>query len=171
MSQVIRISSELYSRLKQHATGFDTPANVIEKLLNHVEGIAHKSSTAQPNVTPSTSRDKTKYCFNNQYYGKGRLVLAVVEKYVSNNSDTTFDELLKIFPKHIQGSTGVFNEYEYVINKYAGKNHKRHFLKPDEIIQLSNCVIAVCTEWGMVNIDDFIQRAESLGYTISPSND
>ncbi|BBP44760.1 hypothetical protein THMIRHAS_01330 [Thiosulfatimonas sediminis] len=37
MSQVIRISDNLYDRLKCHAEGFDTPANVIEKILNSYE--------------------------------------------------------------------------------------------------------------------------------------
>lgn len=39
MSHVIRIPSNIYSRLEQHAKGFDTPANIIEKLLNYYEGV------------------------------------------------------------------------------------------------------------------------------------
>jgi hypothetical protein len=39
MSQVIRISNDLYKRLEEHATGFDTPSNVIERVLNFYEGI------------------------------------------------------------------------------------------------------------------------------------
>lgn len=37
MSQVIRISDEIYSRLESHAVGFDTPQNIIEKLLDFYE--------------------------------------------------------------------------------------------------------------------------------------
>lgn len=37
MSQVIRISDDLYERLKSHAEGFDTPANVIERILHTYE--------------------------------------------------------------------------------------------------------------------------------------
>lgn len=37
MSQVIRIPESLYSRLEKHADGFDTPANVIERILNYYE--------------------------------------------------------------------------------------------------------------------------------------
>ena len=36
---VIRISDTLYARLGKIALGFDTPANVIEKLLNEHEGV------------------------------------------------------------------------------------------------------------------------------------
>jgi hypothetical protein len=38
MSQVIRISDNLYKRLEAHASGFDTPSNVIEIILNAYEG-------------------------------------------------------------------------------------------------------------------------------------
>ncbi len=46
MSQVIRISDEIYSRLESHAVGFDTPQNIIEKLLDFYEvndGLSNKS--------------------------------------------------------------------------------------------------------------------------------
>ncbi|MDQ6970756.1 MAG: hypothetical protein Q9M16_09625 [Mariprofundus sp.] len=39
MSQVIRISDDLYKRLAAHVSGFDTPSNVIERILNEFEGI------------------------------------------------------------------------------------------------------------------------------------
>jgi predicted CopG family antitoxin len=38
MGQVIRISDELYKKLEAEARGFDTPANVIEKLLAFYKG-------------------------------------------------------------------------------------------------------------------------------------
>ncbi len=38
MSQVIRISDELYNRLGAHASGFDTPSNVIERVLDAFDG-------------------------------------------------------------------------------------------------------------------------------------
>ena len=37
MSQVIRIPINLYKRLSVHAKGFETPANVIENILNYYE--------------------------------------------------------------------------------------------------------------------------------------
>ncbi len=39
MSQVIRISDDLYKRLESHAAGFDTPSNVIETILNAYENV------------------------------------------------------------------------------------------------------------------------------------
>lgn len=170
MSQVIRVPADIYSRLEQHATGFDTPANVIEKLLNHYEGVAQSPAKTRSANNPVNSRDTTKYYFNDHQYGKGRLVLAVVTKYVSDHPDISIDELRAVFPKGLQGSIGVFNELEFVKNKYADKGHKRHFVKPNEIIQLSDCNVVVCTEWGAGNIDAFVEQTEALGYAVTPTN-
>ncbi|MGK7897178.1 MAG: hypothetical protein AB4372_27070 [Xenococcus sp. (in: cyanobacteria)] len=48
MSQVIRIPDELYKRLEAKARGFDTPANVIERLLNLSEGEAVPMPVTSP---------------------------------------------------------------------------------------------------------------------------
>ena len=169
MSHVIRIPSEIYSRLEQHAKGFDTPANVIEKLLNYYEGVSEKKST-QHIEKKANYRDTTKYKFNDSLYGKGRLVLAVIKQYVSDNPDLTYDDLQSAFPKKLQGSIGVFNKLSYVISRYGDKNHKRHFIKDDEVIGLSDCHIAVSTEWGAGNINNFIEQAKAHGYSIQPAN-
>jgi hypothetical protein len=44
MSQVVRIPANIYSRLERHARGFDTPVNVIERLLNHYEESCYASA-------------------------------------------------------------------------------------------------------------------------------
>lgn len=170
MSQVIRVPTDIYSRLEQHAKGFDTPANVIEKLLNHYEGVEQSPAIMQPDNNSINSRDTTKYYFNNHKYGKGRLVLAVVTNYVSDHPDINIDELRAVFPKNLQGSIGVFNELEFVKNKYADKGHKRHFVKPNETVQIGDCSVAVCTEWGAGNIEMFVEQTEALGYTVTPTN-
>lgn len=112
-------------------------------------------------------KDYSKYYFNDVEYGKGRLVLAVVTDFVSSNPGMTINKLKNIFPKYIQGSIGVLNELQYVQNKYEGKNHQRHFLKPYELIRLKDCTVAVSTEWSMGNIDNFIRHAKMIGYMIS----
>lgn len=55
MSQVIRIPTSVYSRLEQYAEGFDTPANVIEKLLNHFEGLPDKNESQEPESNIQTN--------------------------------------------------------------------------------------------------------------------
>ena len=166
MSQVIRVPLKIYERLEQHANGFDTPANVIERLLNFYDGIENTTSSDEGDVVKS-KRNISKYTFENNPYGKGRLVLAVVKSYVSNKLGTSFNDLQELFPKHLQGSSCVFNLYSDAQDVYERTGHKRHFIKSDEIIKLSDCEIAVSTEWGKGNIDDFIAATQSLGYEIS----
>ena len=45
---VIRISDELFSRLEAYAVGFDTPAAVIERLLNEHKNKANSMETSKP---------------------------------------------------------------------------------------------------------------------------
>ncbi len=53
MSQVIRISDELYQRLEALASGFDTPSNVIETILD-----AYEDMTPNLNTRNNTSRSQ-----------------------------------------------------------------------------------------------------------------
>jgi hypothetical protein len=168
MSHVIRIPSDLFSRLEHHAQGFDTPANVIERLLNHYEGTPEAPLISKSEGPHKKSRDKTKYYFNGKNYGKGRLVLAVVQEFASDHPGITHKELQRAFPKQLQGSIGIINKISFITNKYKGKSHKRHYLNDNEVIQLSDCEVAVCTEWGVGNIDNFIKQAEEHDYQISP---
>ena len=50
MSKVIRISDDLYKRLEAHATGFDTPSNVIEIILNAYESNFTSTESDRNNV-------------------------------------------------------------------------------------------------------------------------
>ena len=93
MSNVIRIPQGLYERLANHASGFDTPVNVIERLLNHYEGIDPKPEP-EPVIRSTVGKDNTKYEFNGETYGKGRLVLADCLCYAQDeikNIDYIFD--------------------------------------------------------------------------------
>lgn len=116
----------------------------------------------------ANSRDTTKYKFNGEEYGKRQLVLAVMRHHIELNSDLTFAELNKQFPKRCQGSRGVFMLSSHANEIYTETNRKRHFIAPDELIELSDSTIAICTQWGIKNIDKFISRAKELGYEIIP---
>ncbi len=121
-----------------------------------------------------TSNDNTRYKFEGLNYGKGRLVLAVIKKYVETHPNTSYAELEKLFPQICQGSYGVFARYEKA-NEIA-EIRKRHFLNPEDLINLSDCTIAVCSQWGAKskstkgNIENFINRAIELSYLIEPIN-
>ena len=52
MTQQITTPLSLYKRLESHAQGFDTPAQVIERILDFYEAHVEKTSTIQ-NIAPS----------------------------------------------------------------------------------------------------------------------
>jgi hypothetical protein len=115
-------------------------------------------------------RDTSKYKFDGAVYGKGRLVLAVIKKYVESNPEISFAELEKAFPQFCQGSAGVFTTIEKANKIHNDTNRKRHFLNADELIQLSDSTIAISSEWGIGNINRFIQQATKNGYVINVTN-
>ena len=109
-------------------------------------------------------RDKTRYMFNGNVYLKNKLVLAVIKDYVSKNQTITCNELKTVFDKSLQGSIGVV-EYEYIA-KQRKDFQVRFFGKEDEILRLVDGSMLVCSQWGILNISNFIKRAEQLGYKI-----
>lgn len=112
-------------------------------------------------------KDFSKYVFDGNTYGKSRLVLAVVKKYVEDHHPATFDELEKAFPRSIQGSLGVVCRIEDVSDKYKGIGGvKRYFV--DDIIGLaSGEKVIVCTQFGAPNTERFVEHAvNALGYSI-----
>ena len=113
-----------------------------------------------------TQKDKTKYLFNNMLYGKSRLVLAVVKKYVEDNPDITARTLESTFDKRIQGSLGVVRLYSEA-KQTSTQYERRFFCSSGEIIHTSTEDCVVCSQWGKFNIDNFILRAEELGMKIT----
>lgn len=109
-------------------------------------------------------RDKTRYMFNGNIYLKNKLVLAIVKDYISKNSQITCNQLKNIFTKSLQGSIGVVEEEN--IAKQRKDFHVRFFCKEDEILQLVDGNMLVCSQWGILNISNFIKRAGQLGYKI-----
>lgn len=114
----------------------------------------------------SSNKDTSKYLFDDRQFGKGRLVLEVVKKFIVKNTDITYSELEKAFPKYCQGSAGVFSTLDEASKIFSNTNQKRHFLKPDEIIELGDTKVAVSNQWGVGNIDNFIRKAREHGFEI-----
>ena len=114
----------------------------------------------------NANRDYTQYSFEGEKYGKGKLVLAVIKKYVSREPSTSYAELREIFPNDCQGSQGVFVTKSEAEAIYEKGGRKRHFINADEIIQLSDSKIAVSNQWGVKNIGNFIDRAKAKGFAI-----
>ena len=118
------------------------------------------------NDAESMGRDFTKYQYNGQELGKGRLVLEIVKNYVKNNPGIIFDELIKVFPNQLQGSINTIERLKDAQVRYEKSKHKRHFLNESDIIELKDGPIAVCSQWGIGNIDNFIKQCKKMNIDI-----
>ena len=113
-------------------------------------------------------KDTSKYTFKGKAFAKGRLVHAVVKDYVSQNPDTTFDDLKKAFPdewqsdKPNQENRAVFARLSDAEQLFKDKGHRRHFFKDGEAIQLSDEIIAVSNQWGIGNIGNFVEGSNLI---------
>lgn len=117
------------------------------------------------NISTSTARDTTKYILDGKRYGKNRLVLAVVRKYIESHPNISASQLMSAFDKSLQGSLGVIRSLNDVKNSYSDYE-RRFFCQPEEIIHTSTEDCVVCTQWGKFNIGNFIVRAKQLDITI-----
>ena len=137
----------------------------IENLKKRIEELEKIVLNKQPTKTSSKSsnRDKTKYMFEGKVYAKNRLVLAVIKKYIQQNNPS-YEKLISVFDRSLQGSLGVVEKYENAIK--VSDAAKRYFLKEEDIITLSNAKVVVCTQWGIFNIVKFIKQSQCLGFDI-----
>lgn len=110
-------------------------------------------------------KDTTKYIMDGKRYGKSRLALAIVKKYVLQHPGITAKQLMSVFDKSIQGSLGVVRTIADAKETYADSD-RRFFMKADEIIHTATDDCVVCTQWGIFNIDYLIARAEELNIRV-----
>jgi len=114
-----------------------------------------------------SARDTSRYRFQGEVVGKGRLVLKVIKQHAMANPSFGFQDLLDDFPQRCQGSYGVFATEQDAREIMARTGHKRHFLDPKELVRLADGDVAVCSQWGVGNIVNFISRATEKGYQIT----
>jgi hypothetical protein len=107
------------------------------------------------------NKDYTKYIFNGQKFGKNRLVLAVIEDFVESNPTITYSQLKSKFPGSLQGRETFTTETDA-----KSKRDRRNFIEPDELISLADEIIAVSTQWGLANINPFIDHCKKMNIDI-----
>ena len=121
------------------------------------------------------AKDRTKFLWQSMVYCKSQLVRAIVTDYAEQHYGITCAKLKEIFPDWLQGKHhgrtkyDVFDTCDNIRAKDGrGKDPEtRYYMKPDEIIYLQDGTdIAVCREWNINNITDFIANAEQYGYHI-----
>lgn len=113
----------------------------------------------------SSSKDYTRYLFNNQEFNKRKLVLAVIKKWIAENSPQNFEELIRTFPQSLhRGNLFVTKiEAEEISQRQNGK--RRYFLEEDEVIYFpDSSYYAVSNQWNKDSVSAFIEHSRNLGF-------
>lgn len=106
-------------------------------------------STAKPAATEGKSSEgtRTKYAVNDTgSYGKGRMVEAVVNKYVELNPRVTVAKLKEVFPERLQGSNFIKDSTEDI------KDMKRYY----ESALPNGTKFYISNQWG-TQTDGFVE--------------
>lgn len=119
-------------------------------------------------IAKAYKRDNTKYVFNDNIYGKGQLVLAIVKQYVYQHKNLSYKEIEDVFPKDLQGSSiGVINTLFEANEKYSDSKTKRYFMNEEDIlVSADNISFVVSTQWGIDNINNILEVAKKENYDI-----
>ena len=138
----------------------------VNQLRLNIQNKEEKSDDDTYTINSTTGKDTTKYLFDGRKYGKNRLVLAIVKRYMRENPDTSKEQLMEVFDKSLQGSLGVIRELNEVKNSYSDYE-RRFFVASNDIIDTETGICVVCNQWGVSNIGNMIARAKKLGMEIT----
>ena len=157
-----RIILELMDRVSALEEEVRELRNIVEDAKEQEDVVSRNTSF----VPTGIRRDTTKYIVDGKRYGKNRMVLAVVKKYMAKHEDISAAKLMMTFDRSLQGSLGVIRTLEDVKNNYSDYE-RRFFCQPDEIIHTTTDDCVVCTQWGKNNVDNIIAHATNLGIEIT----
>ena len=138
------------------------------------EGLELSSVTSVGDAieTNKVKKDFSTFDFQDKSYNKGRLVNEVIKAYVRDNPSINFSELEEVFPAELQGSLGVITTKENAVQIYKRTGHKRYYIKPNELIRVSDQKVATSNQWKVDNIEKFINHINKMelnGFAIQSS--
>lgn len=128
-----------------------------------------KQQSEERKEARKSSKDYTRYIFQGNSYNKRKLVLAVIQDWVSENEPSNLSELLEAFPQDIRNG-GLFVPEQEAKETYKRQGIYRHFLGDGEVLQFSDSTqYAISNQWGKGNIVKFLNQSKKLGYEIEES--
>lgn len=115
---------------------------------------------------PSTDykhKDTTRYLFNNKEYNKRQFVYQSVRKIITDRQCSSLKQAQELFPRGLHNIFEVVEDYD-IASGYQGD---RFYLKPEELIHFENGDTgAICKQWDINNITDYIKHIRSMGYYV-----
>ena len=134
----------------------DTEVN--SSLISEVQNVVKETNSL-------SKRDTAKILYNGVSYPKSRLVHAIFNDFIQNNSGMDFGQLAKNFPP-IQGKRPLFVKLDEALEIKAN-GQARHFVKDGEELQLVDGPIAVSNQWGVGNLPKFLDHCrDELGIKV-----
>jgi len=128
-----------------------------------------KQQSEERREARKSSKDYTRYLFQGNLYNKRKLVLAVIQSWVSKNKPNSLSGLLQAFPQEIR-SGGLFVPEQEAKETYERQKIYRHFIGDGEILNFPDSTqYAVSNQWGKGNIEKFITQSKKLGFEIEQS--
>lgn len=113
-----------------------------------------------PRQTIHREQDHTKYRFQGNKYGKGRLVQAVI-KHLVEQSPNTYVEWINFFSGANACSLPIIEKLSAVADP------KRYFVKHNDILtSIEGTKFVVCSQWDINNIGEFLRWAQRKGLKI-----
>lgn len=113
-------------------------------------------------------KDNSKYSIDGDgAHCKRQLPFEVIKKYISNNKGVTYGGLKELFPDKLQGAWGVIKTEEEITSDTTRKEPRKKYLKNP--IEHNDLKLCICGEWGIVNINKFIDHVnatENIGIKI-----
>ncbi len=129
-----------------------------------------KQQSEERREARKSSKDYTRYIFQDNAYNKRKLVLAVIQHWITENKPINLPELLIHFPQELR-SGGMFVPLSEAQDIYNRQGIHRHFLGENEIIEFSDSTqYAISNQWGKGNIEKFINQAKKVEFEIGETS-
>ena len=146
-----------------------TPAEVVEEVETPapLEIPVEDEQLAINTKGPKTAgRNKDQYKLDGQLYGKGRIVQAVVRKYVADHPKVTTKQLKEVFPDELLNRFGIFQD-ENTANTLSGAR-PRYFMKDEDGIKLGDKkIVYTSSQFTSSNVIPLLDVAKKLGMKIA----
>ena len=151
----------------------ETPAEVVEEVTTQaateipVED-EQLAGTSKAGKGGKRNNDRYKISGDDQLYGKGRLIQAVVRKYVADHPKVTMKQLKEVFPDSLIARFGILQD-ENGANNLASAGRNRYFMGETDGIKLGGDkkVVYVTSQVTAKNIIPFLETAKKLGFKIT----
>lgn len=118
-------------------------------------------------IRKDSSRDYSKYRFNDMELGKGKLALEIIKHHFNQNPKKPIEALIYDFV-NIPHSQPIIESLEAARKAAKDTGRARYFIYDDDILTTNDgAQYVVSSQWSKDNIEDMIETAnEVLGYQI-----